>query len=74
MFPPKGHKPGDSWEVIRAAAETCPLKCKNHDNKTLAGERKFPKAKNSIALAIPVIPPAPQRNLKSRFLKHSLII
>ena len=31
-------------------------------------------AKNSIALAMPVIPPAPQRTLKSRFLKHSLII
>merc|ERR1712023_401269 len=41
MFPPKGKRPGDLVEVVRHPSETRPLKCKNHDNKIIAGERNF---------------------------------
>ena len=46
MFPPKGKKPGDLVLVQRSPVETRPLKCKNHDNKVLSGERNFAIAKN----------------------------
>ena len=46
MFPPKGSQPRDSKEVIRAPAQTRPLKSKNHDSKILSGERNFALAKN----------------------------
>ena len=41
MFPPKGSQPRDQHEVIRTPAQTRPLKCKNHDNKILAGEGNY---------------------------------
>ena len=45
IFPPKGCKPGDSQEVVSTPAEIRPLKCKNHDNKILAGERNAAMAR-----------------------------
>ena len=46
MFPPKGSKPLDPSDVQRTPAETRPLKCKNHDNDVLAGERNAAIASN----------------------------
>ena len=46
MFPPKGSQPRDPHEVIRTPSQTRPLKCKNNDNKILAGERNYAIAKN----------------------------
>ena len=36
-FPPKGSKPNDSFEVVRAAEDTRPLGLKNTDNRIVAG-------------------------------------
>ena len=37
MFLPKGSKPNDSFEVVRAPEDTRPLGLKNTDNKIVAG-------------------------------------
>ena len=46
MFPPKGKRPDDYLSVARSPVETRPLKCKNHDNNILAGERNFAISKH----------------------------
>ena len=45
LFPPKGSRDGDVVEVVRSESETRPLKCKNSDNKIIAGERNRAIAK-----------------------------
>ena len=45
MFPPKGKQRDDYKKVNRTHSETRPFKCKNHDNKIIAGERTFACAK-----------------------------
>ena len=45
LFAPKGSRDGDFEEVVRTEAETRPLKCKNADNKIVAGERNTAFAK-----------------------------